>query len=209
MKSITHTRHVMKSISRTLTVAQYQALISGIQQHLTTGTITVASQTFTGPEAVTFLQGLLTPATGTSTAKAAYHEAVLASRTAEAQNGAIAREMRDVIALMYSNSPTMLASFGLVPRKTPKPLSAEARAAAEAKAKATRTARGTKGKVEKAAITGNVSGVTITPVLIPTAAASSASAGTAPAPITPAPSAAAPAVAVGPVVTGTAASPHT
>jgi hypothetical protein len=196
----------MQRIAKAMTAAQYQALISGIQLHLTAGTITVAGQTFTGPQAVSFLQGLLTPAVGTSTAKAAYHEAVLASRTAEAQNGAVAREMRDEIAIMYSNSPTMLAFFGLVPRKTPKPLSAEARAAANAKAKATRAARGTKGSVEKAAITGNVSGVTITPVLIPTAPA--ASAGAAPAPVTTAPSAAAPAVTVGPVATGTAALPH-
>jgi len=192
-----------------LSVAQYEDLISGIQQHLTTGTITVASRTFTGPQAVTFLQGLLMPATETRTAKAAYHEAVLASRTVEVRNGALARAMRAEIGIMYSNSPTVLASFGLAPRKTPKPLSVEARAAANAKAKATREARGTRGKVAKAAITGNVAGVTITPVLIPTAAAASASAATAAAPGAAAPGAAAPAVTVGPVATGTAVAQHT
>jgi hypothetical protein len=47
----------------------------------------------------------------------------------------------------------------------PKPLSAEARAAATAKARATRKARGTTGKKQKSTITGDVTGVTITPVV--------------------------------------------
>ncbi len=48
--------------------------------------------------------------------------------------------------------------------ESPKPLSAEARAAATAKARATRKARGTTGKKQKSSITGDVTGVTITPV---------------------------------------------
>jgi hypothetical protein len=54
--------------------------------------------------------------------------------------------------LTYCNSPTTLTAFDIQPRKSPKPLSTEARAAATAKARATRQARGTTSKKEKAAI---------------------------------------------------------
>jgi hypothetical protein len=197
-----------------LSVAEYEALIKGLQTYFTTSSMTVASQTYTGPEAVTFLQSLLTPSAAVSASKAAWHQAVLANAAAESQNGAIAREMRDAIALAYSNAPATLAVFGLTPRKKPTPLTTAARAAAAAKAKATREARGTKGSKQKAAITGNVSGVTITPVLIPsapaTAPASAATSTGAPVPATPVATVAtggatAPAVSVGPVATGTAA----
>ena len=98
-------------------------------------------------------------------AKAAYLAAIATARQTEAQEGETVKEVREVVALMFNNAPTTLAELAIAPKKSPKPLSAEARAAATAKARATRKARGTTGKKQKSAITGDVTGVTITPVV--------------------------------------------
>ena len=70
---------------------------------------------------------------------------------------------------MFGQSPDMLADFGLMPKKARKPLTAEQLAAAKAKAAATRKARGTAGSVQKSLITGNLVGVTVTPITASTA----------------------------------------
>jgi hypothetical protein len=170
-----------KSTSQ-LTPAEYQALIVGIPKYMPGAIFMVASQTFTATQAVAFLQTLHDSSAARVAARAALTQAIHADQALEAQNGPVAREMRDAVALAFSNAPTTLAAFSLTMRKTPTPLSTQARAAANAKAKATREARGTKGKVQKAAITGNVTGVTITPITAPTAPAATA----APSPATPA-----------------------
>jgi hypothetical protein len=69
------------------------------------------------------------------------------------------------VRLTFSGSPDVLADFGLKPRKAPTPLTAEQKAAANAKRQATRAARGITTKAAKQAKTGNVIGVSITPVL--------------------------------------------
>jgi hypothetical protein len=112
-----------------------------------------------------------------------------------AQNGQIVKGIRDSIAVQFSNNATTLAEFMITPRKPYTPLSIAARAAADAKAKATREARGTTSKKQKAQISGNVTGVTITPITTGTAAASTAPSSSAPSGT----------VTVGPVATGTAA----
>ena len=71
------------------------------------------------------------------------------------------------VKVTYRGSPDVLADFGLKPRKPNTPMTAEQKAAANAKRKATRAARGITTKAVKQAQTGNVVGVTITPVLAP------------------------------------------
>jgi len=161
----------MTANSSQLSVAEYQALITSIPKYMPNAIFMVASQTFTAPEAVTFLQTLHDSSAATIAAKATWKQLEIADETAEAQKGSIAREIRDAVALAFSNAPATLQAFMLAPRKKPEPLSAQARLAAKAKAKATREARGTKGKKQKAAITGNVVGVTVTPIVAPTATA--------------------------------------
>jgi hypothetical protein len=178
---------IMSRNTSQLTVAQLAALIAGIQKYAANATFMVASQAITAAQAVTLFQTLHDTSAATDAAKAAWKQTLAADKVGEAQNGALAREIRDAIALMFSNAAATLQAFGLSPRKPPTPLSVAARAAANAKAKATREARGTKGSVQKAAITGNVSGVTITPIVIPAAQPTAASppptAPTAPAPV--------------------------
>ena len=79
------------------------------------------------------------------------------------------------VKLTYSESPDVLADFGLPPKKVRTPLTAEQQAAANAKREATRTARGTTSKKAKQAVKGNVVGVSVTPVVAgPPVVASSA-----------------------------------
>jgi len=142
--------------SAQLSVAEYQALITGIPKYMPTATYMVASRTFTAAEAVTFLETLHNASAASISAKAMWKQLALADDAAEAQNGSIAREIRDTVALAFSNAPATLEAFMLTPRKKPTPLSAEARLAATAKAKATRIARGTKGSVQKASAISDV-----------------------------------------------------
>ena len=66
--------------------------------------------------------------------------------------------------MAYGNDAAALADFGLPVRKKGV-LTPAQRIAATAKAKATRAARHTMGPKQKATVTGNVTGVTITPVV--------------------------------------------
>jgi hypothetical protein len=140
----------MGKFIKPLTTAEYQGLKSGLPTYCASSTFVVAGQSLTTPQVVTLIDNVLNPAAAVPPAKAAW---LAASATAvEATDGVTVREVTDVLEIMFKNSPTTLANLAIAPRKTPKPLSVEARAAATAEAKATRTARGTLGKKQKAAI---------------------------------------------------------
>lgn len=146
---------------------------------------------------MTLINTLLSALLAIPPAKGAWLAAIQASRQLEAGDGEGVKEIRDIVAVMYKFAPATLLALAIEPKKSPKPLSAEARTAANAKAKATRAARGTTSKKQKAQLTGNVTGVTITPITSGTAAA------------TPAATPAAPLPVATPVVNGTAAGSST
>jgi hypothetical protein len=148
-----------------LTLAEYQALVTGIPKVAPNATFGVAGQTLTSAQGVAFISNILTAVAATARAKTSWKDAKMAEYALVAQNGPTVRGIRSNRATLFVNNTTALAELMITPRKPYKPLSAEARAAANAKAKATRAARGTKGSVQKAAITGDVTGVTITPVI--------------------------------------------
>jgi hypothetical protein len=155
------------SIITQLTLIDYQALVAGIPKYCPSAIFTVAGQTFTATEAVTFITSVLNTVSATATAKTGWKDARLAEEKMVADNGAVVKGIRDNVALMFSNNTTTLAAFSITPKKPRAPLSVEARAAATAKATATRLARGTTSKKQKGEISGNVTGVTITPVTAP------------------------------------------
>jgi len=154
----------MATQSIALTQAQLQALITGIPEYCSTTVFNVAGQTFTAPQAVAFLTTVQNAGTAIAATRAAWKAAIQAAEKNNAGDGVVAHEIREAIALQFSNAPTTLNAFAIAPRKKAKPLTVEARAAATAKARATRLARGTESKKQKATISGNVTGVTITPV---------------------------------------------
>jgi hypothetical protein len=65
----------------------------------------------------------------------------------------------------YKGSPDVLADFGIQPPKARAPVTIEAKAAAAAKRASTRAARHTMGSQQKKAVKGDVTGVTVTPVV--------------------------------------------
>jgi len=132
-----------------LTAAQYQALQSGLLAFCPNAVFTIAGQTYTVTQVIALITALLNAKLAAAPAKAAWLAATQAVDETEAQEGKTVKGVRDVVALMFENAPTTLASFAIVPRKTPAPLSAAARVAADAKRQATRIARGITSKKQK------------------------------------------------------------
>jgi hypothetical protein len=132
-----------------LKLSQYRALVTGIPVHCPNAVFMVAGQTFTAPQAVTFIQSVLNAVAATATAKGAWKDAIQAEAKIVAQDGAAVKQIRSNIAGMFSNQQNALSDFEITPKKVPAPLSAAKRAAATAKARATRIARGTTSKKQK------------------------------------------------------------
>jgi len=166
---------LMSLVAKSLTQAEYQALLVGLPKYCPTAVFTISGQSYTSAQVVTLIQGLLNASVTAATARAALAAAREAVVKATAAEGQTVKGVREVVGLMFNNSPTILTELAIVPRKSPKPLSAEARAAASAKAKATRKARGTTSKKQKATVSGNVTGVDIIPVTAPATPSSAAS----------------------------------
>ncbi len=155
--------------SKAATFAQLQALVSGLQKQLPNGSFTLVSTAYTTPALVTALQGLVTALAAVDTAQAGVKAALATWHTEEAKMGPTVLALKRTLQSMYANAPDTLAVFGLKPRKAPAPRTAAQKAATAAKAAATRAARGTAGKKQKSAITGDVTGVTIIPIKAPVA----------------------------------------
>jgi hypothetical protein len=80
-------------------------------------------------------------------------------------NGATLKLVRDQVRLMYKDNHTGLGDFGVKPYRDRAPLTNDVLLVRAEKAKATRVKRGTKGKRQKAAIRGDVTGVVIEPIV--------------------------------------------
>ena len=149
------------------TLAELQSLSTGIPLNCTGMTFLLAGTTYSATQALAIVSSFLTAESAVQQAKAAYKQTLTARDTVTASSGAIVRELREILVLNFSNSPPIMASLGVSLRKLPKPLSAAALAVRDAKAKATRLARGTESKKQKATVAGNVTGVSITPMVVP------------------------------------------
>jgi hypothetical protein len=162
-------------------------LLAGFQKHLANvGNLTLASVVYTPAQITTALGLLVTLIAAVDTAKAATKAKLTAY---EAQAPALLSLMAALVSyvkLSFSESPDVLADFGLPPKTVKAPLTTEQQAVAVAKRKATREARGTTSKKAKMSVKGNVVDVVVTPITAgPPVAAPSAT------PSTPAPAVAA------------------
>jgi hypothetical protein len=165
-------------------------LVAGTTKHFTNPSqeLVFGGATQTVAEVTAKLQTIPALRAATTQAQSTAHAKVV---TEEAQLPALLAFMTAYAAFlkaMFGNTPDVLADFGLEPKKAPTPLTAAQQAAAVAKRKATRTARGTRGAVQKKAVKGNVTGVVVTPVTAAPEPASPApaNAATPAAPTTPA-----------------------
>jgi hypothetical protein len=156
----------MPGTNKNQETALAQQLLAGFLKHLASATsLTLKSVAYT-PTQITGALGLLVSLRQAVDAAEATAKAKLAAE--ESQAPALLSLMAALVQyvrLTFSGSPDVLADFGLKPRKAPTPLTAEQKAAANAKRQATRAARGITTKAAKQAKTGNVVGVSITPVL--------------------------------------------
>jgi hypothetical protein len=156
-----------KKATQAATLAQLQTLIAGLQKQLPNGTFTLVSTSYTTATLVPALQATIAALAAVVTAHAGLKAALVAWDAQEAKMGPEVLALKRILLSMFANAPDTLALFGLAPRKVPAPRTAAQKALTAAKAKATREARGTLGKKQKAQITGNVTGVTITPITAP------------------------------------------
>lgn len=155
------------NLTKAQALAQVQALIAGTQKHLPTGSFTIGSTTYTAAALIQVLQGLVDAMTKRNAAVTGAKDAAAAEQVTETQVGPILQAYRRLVLAAYANATQTLSDFGLVPPKARTPLTTEQKAAAAAKAKATRAARGTTSKKAKLKVTGNVTGVTVTPITTP------------------------------------------
>jgi hypothetical protein len=133
-------------------------------------TFELPSGTYTIPEVTEAFNAYIATASNVGTVDLAYHAAVAKEQSLRGSAQAIRSELKAYIAARIGKSAPAMAAYGFVPVKIPI-ASPKAKIAGSAKAEATRVARGTMGVKQKLAITGNVTGVTITPVTLPGAPA--------------------------------------
>jgi hypothetical protein len=141
------------------------ALIAGIKKNLSTvPQLTVGGQNLTPAQVEAQLLAFATLRSDVNAAKTAWETKLADERS---KGPALQEFLAAVVSFVrgtFGNSPETLAEFGLKPKKAAKTLTAEEQAAKAVKAKATRTARGTKGKKEKLAVQGDVTGIIVVPV---------------------------------------------
>jgi hypothetical protein len=141
-----------------------QKLVDGLTKHAgVIASLYVGGTSLTNAVLVSKLQALIAAVNTTNTARAALHAAVLAEQQLHADSAQFVADVRQTILAMFSSQTDVLADFGLAPRKKPV-VTPQVKVAAAAKAKATRQARGTKSKKQLAAISGDVTGIVVTPV---------------------------------------------
>ena len=155
----------MGNMSKATKTTRATQLLAGFQKHLATVTsVTLASVVYTPAQIMSALTVLLALYAAVDTAKSA----VKAKLNAEAAQApallSLMAALVSYVKLTFSESPDVLADFGLEPKKTATPLTTEQQAVAVAKREATREARGTTSKKAKMAVKGDVVGVTVTPV---------------------------------------------
>jgi hypothetical protein len=153
--------------------------IAGIGKHLANvPPMTFGSATIAPADLTQRLQTLVNLRTTVNVAKATVKASLVAEQAQAPALSGLMTDFRSYVKASFSKSPDVLADFGLTPRKATTPLTVEAKVAAAAKRASTRVARHTMGKVQKLEVTGNVVGVTVTPITAPqpTASATAASA---------------------------------
>jgi hypothetical protein len=132
-----------------------QQLVAGIQKHLSsTASLTLSGASYTPAQVTQSLQAIVDLRSGVETARAATQAKVVAEKEKAPAALALMAALVGYLRVAYSNSPDVLADFGLKPKKVPTSQTTEAKAQSAAKRVATRVARHTMGKNQKKAIHG-------------------------------------------------------
>ncbi len=156
--------------------ASFQALVSGLQSaYQPSDTFRIAGRTVSRDEVIAQLNAFISNVEATKAARQQWLSTVERQHASFPAANALRRSLRGIVeANLGSKTAAGLTTFGFAPAKSATRTVAD-KATAIAKTAATRTARHTMGKVQKAAITGDVVGIRMTPLVAgpPTIAASS------------------------------------
>jgi hypothetical protein len=162
-----------KNAAKTDLQTSYVALIAGLQSfYQPTDVFLLDSGTETCAELIVELQAYVNAAETTKASNKAWRTDVQAEKQVLAEVAPKRAALFTALQSRFGKSGVQLLQFGFTPYK-PRKVTAAALVGGQAKAKATREARGTSGKKQKLDVSGDVTGVTITPV---TSAATSAAA---------------------------------
>jgi hypothetical protein len=154
----------LKKVDKTSLRKHIDDLIAGVQKHEPNGTFTFGSKTYAAPALVQLFQSLGEALDATDDARARWQDALTSERAVHASVLPVIEGFRQWIAVTHAGTPSMLADFGVAPRKARTTLTAEQQAAAVLKNRATRLARKTLGSRQKKAVKGDVVGITVAPV---------------------------------------------
>ncbi len=148
-----------------VTLAQsYGRLIAGLKLHLSSTPIVLDGTSYTSQSLIDLFQSVVDALSKADAAKAQWSSTLQQLAELKAEVAPVAGAFRSHVLTINGSSPSALGDYGLSPRKTKTPLSGAQQAAATAKAKATRAARHTMGSKQKQGVTGNVTGVVVTPI---------------------------------------------
>jgi len=153
--------------SNATALAHVQALIAGTQKHFPSGQFTLGNTAYTTASLVQTLQSLADALTALSAAHASVKDCGIALRATATKVVPVIRAYTSFLRATFTTASAPLGDFGLQAPKVRAPLPTDKRIVATAKLKATRAARGTTSKKQKLAIKGDVTGVTVTPIMAP------------------------------------------
>jgi hypothetical protein len=166
----------MATTTKTDAVARAQLLIAGTKKHFTSASpLAFASASYTPAQVEASLQTFIDLRSGVDAAKAETKTKLAAEAAQSSTLRTFMSAFESFVRSAFSNSPDVLADFGLKPRKARTQLTVEQKAAADAKRKATREARNVMGSKQRLAVKGDVTGVIVTPVKAAAAPAPSTS----------------------------------
>jgi hypothetical protein len=149
---------------KSVALVQLQSFAAGLQQHFPGGSLMLGNTSYTIAALVQSIQTLCGAIMALDAAQAQVSQAVTDLRATNAQIGPIVQAAERMVRTMFGSAAGPLGDFGLQPPKVRTPLTSQQLLVAATKARATRKARGTKGRKQRLAIKGNVTGVSIAPV---------------------------------------------
>jgi hypothetical protein len=146
--------------------AAFQALVVGLQAtYQPSDTFNIAGQTLTRDDVIALLNAFIATVEATKAARQQWLSAVEQEHNTFPGANTLRQNLRGILeARVGGKGVSGLIAFGFNPAKTPKRTVID-KATAVAKSAATRVARHTMGKVQKSAITGDVVGIHVTPML--------------------------------------------
>jgi len=142
-------------------------LIVGVTKPLGSSTqVPLLGSSYTPAELTTKLQQVVSIQSDVDATKALVKTKLSAQETSMTSLRPLMGALVTYAKAAFGGQPVALADFGIHP-KARTPLTVKAKAAATTMRAATRAARGTMGAVQKKAVKGDVTGVTITPTTAP------------------------------------------